>query len=89
MPPVPKNTKTLELASLEDVERKRGVVKVMLDGLVEGVVVFFKSLALGIKILFSSRRYVWLVPGYSLALYGHRFLENNVATVVAQRYLGK
>ena len=89
VPPVPEDTKTLELASLEEVDRNRGIVSVILDGLFEGVVVFFKSLVLRIKVLFSSRRYVWLVPGYSSALYVHRFLENNVATVVAQKYLGK
>ncbi|KAK0100884.1 hypothetical protein ONS95_007328 [Cadophora gregata] len=88
VPPIAENDKALEVASLENVDRRRGLFTVIIDGLSEGFVVFFKSLVLGIKILFSSRRYIWLIPGYSLALYGHRFLENNIATVVAQRYLG-
>ncbi|KAG4435368.1 hypothetical protein IFR05_009154 [Cadophora sp. M221] len=84
-PPTPEN-EGLKVASLDD--SKRSVIRVILEGLLEGVVVFFKSLALGITILFSSRRYIWLLPGYSLALYSHRFLENNISTVIAQRYLG-
>ncbi|KAH6722021.1 major facilitator superfamily domain-containing protein [Leptodontidium sp. MPI-SDFR-AT-0119] len=86
-PPTPKIIKGLEVASLEN-DSKRSVTRAILEGLLEGVVVFFKSLALGIKILISSRRYIWLLPGYSLALYSHRFLENNISTVIAQRYLG-
>ncbi|KAH7356981.1 hypothetical protein BKA65DRAFT_580217 [Rhexocercosporidium sp. MPI-PUGE-AT-0058] len=88
VPIEPENVNALDAATLELVGNKRSVIRAIIQGLLEGVVVFFKSLALGIKILFSSRRYIWLIPGYSLALYGHRFLENNIATVIAQRYLG-
>ncbi|KAL3426055.1 hypothetical protein PVAG01_02846 [Phlyctema vagabunda] len=49
---------------------------------------FFESVYTGGKILFSARKFVWLLPGYSLALYGHRYLENGLAPIIARRYLG-
>lgn len=53
-----------------------------------GFILFFESIWTGGKIIFSSRKYVWLVPGYSFALYGHRYLENGIAPAIAKRYLG-
>ncbi|KAL2182221.1 hypothetical protein L209DRAFT_697329 [Thermothelomyces heterothallicus CBS 203.75] len=53
-----------------------------------GLYLFVESIWVGAKILFTSRKFVWLVPGYSVALYAHRFLENNVAPQIAQRYMG-
>lgn len=53
-----------------------------------GFVLFFDSIWTGFKIVFSSRKFVWLLPGYAFALYGHRYLENGIAPVIAQRYLG-
>lgn len=49
---------------------------------------FFQSIWTGFKIIFTSRKFIWLLPGYSFALYGHRFLENGIAPAVARRYLG-
>lgn len=49
---------------------------------------FFLSIYTGGKILFTSRKFVWLLPSYAVALYGHRYLENGIAPVVAKRYLG-
>ena len=53
-----------------------------------GFYLFFQSVWTGFKIIFSSRKFVWLLPGYSIALYGHRYLENGIAPAVARRYLG-
>jgi hypothetical protein len=33
---------------------------------------FGKAFYLGMFLVFSHRRFVWLVSGYSFALYGHR-----------------
>ncbi|PGH05718.1 hypothetical protein AJ79_06735 [Helicocarpus griseus UAMH5409] len=49
---------------------------------------FVESFWTGGKLIFTNRQFVWLLPGYSIALYGHRFLENTIAPAVARRYLG-
>ena len=43
-------------------------------------------MGLGARIIFSQRKFCWLPLGYSLALYGHRYLENGVAPIVAAGY---
>ncbi|TGZ83099.1 hypothetical protein EX30DRAFT_339331 [Ascodesmis nigricans] len=48
---------------------------------------FLDSVWTGMKIVFSRRRFVWLVSGYSIALYAHRFLENAICPAIAKRYL--
>lgn len=53
-----------------------------------GFILFGESIWTGGKIIFSSRKFVWLVPAYSIALYAHRYLENGVAPYIATRYLG-
>ena len=53
-----------------------------------GFYLFAQSVWTGSRIIFSSRKFVWLLPGYSIALYGHRYLENGIAPAVARRYLG-
>lgn len=60
-----------------------------LRALLLGFVLFFESVWTGAKIVFSSRKFCWLLPGYTLALYGHRYLENGIAPAIAQRYLGQ
>lgn len=54
-----------------------------------GFWLFFESIWVGGKILFTSRKFIWLVPGYAVALYGHRYLENGIAPQIARRYLGQ
>ncbi|KAL9116747.1 MAG: hypothetical protein Q9187_006724 [Circinaria calcarea] len=49
---------------------------------------FFRSVYVGMKIVFTSRKFIWLLPAYSVALYAHRYLENGIAPVIARRYLG-
>lgn len=51
-------------------------------------ILFFESVWTGAKIIFSSRRFCWLLPGYAIALYGHRYLEHGIAPAIAQRYFG-
>ncbi|KAK1752047.1 major facilitator superfamily domain-containing protein [Echria macrotheca] len=50
---------------------------------------FGESIWVGAKILFSSRKFIWLVPGYAVALYAHRYLENSIAPQIARRYMGE
>jgi hypothetical protein len=33
---------------------------------------FARAFYVGALLIFSHRRFIWLVPGYSFALYGHR-----------------
>ncbi|KAJ4990636.1 hypothetical protein SVAN01_03867 [Stagonosporopsis vannaccii] len=53
-----------------------------------GFYLFFESIWTGGKIIFTHRKFVWLLPGYAVALYGHRYLENAIAPAIARRYLG-
>jgi hypothetical protein len=51
--------------------------------------VFFESIYVGGRILLSSRKFAWLIPAYTIALYGHRYLESGIVPPVARRYLGE
>lgn len=53
-----------------------------------GFFLFFESVWTGAKIISTHRKFIWLLPGYAVALYGHRYLENAIAPAVARRYLG-
>lgn len=53
-----------------------------------GLYLFCESIWVGAKLLLTSRKFIWLIPGYSVALYAHRYLENGIAPQVARRYLG-
>ncbi|KAK9320199.1 hypothetical protein V1517DRAFT_330072 [Lipomyces orientalis] len=53
-----------------------------------GFWLFGESVWTGGKIIFTSRRFIWLVPGYAIALYAHRYLENGIAPAIARRYFG-
>lgn len=52
-----------------------------------GARAFGRSTYKGAVICFSSRRYIWLIPGYSFALYGHRYLENGLMPLIAKRVM--
>ncbi|EEP79166.1 conserved hypothetical protein [Uncinocarpus reesii 1704] len=49
---------------------------------------FGESLWTGARLILTNRRFIWLVPGYAIAFYGHRYLENGLAPAIARRYLG-
>ncbi|EEP82544.1 conserved hypothetical protein [Uncinocarpus reesii 1704] len=59
-----------------------------IKAVVGGFWLFGESVWTGGKIIFTTRKYVWLFSGYAIALYGHRYLENGIAPAVARRYLG-
>lgn len=58
------------------------------QAVVFGFWLFLESIWAGGRLLFSSRKFIWLLPGYSIALYAHRYLENSIAPALARRYLG-
>lgn len=49
---------------------------------------FVESAWTGGKNIFSSRKFVWLLLGYTVGLYAHRYLENSITPAIARRYLG-
>ncbi|KAF8651057.1 hypothetical protein AX16_004920 [Volvariella volvacea WC 439] len=73
-------------AALSDVEKeKEDSYLVQIWG---GTTNFFESIYVGMKLVLGHRRFIWLVPGYSLALYLHRFLESSLGSAFAKRVLG-
>jgi MFS family permease len=73
----------LDVSDEEEESKRNYLVSVMMRFLLFG-----RSVYTGAKIVFTNRRFIWLWSGYSLALYGHRYLENGIAPQVARRYLG-
>lgn len=73
-------------AALSAVESKRSKRNYFVQ-LGYGVVLFGKSIWVGAKIIFGSRKFVWLFPCYAIALYLHRFLEASLAPAFARRIL--
>jgi len=73
---------------LEEMEKNFTKRENYLLQLFHGVVGFGKSVYVGFLIIFGNRKFVWLFPGYALALYLHRFLENSLAPAYAKRTLG-
>ncbi|OOF90844.1 hypothetical protein ASPCADRAFT_134876 [Aspergillus carbonarius ITEM 5010] len=53
-----------------------------------GAKLFLESIWVGARIIFTTRKFIWLLPGYSIALYAHRYLESAVMPALARRYLG-
>lgn len=74
---IPRDTRALVL------ENQPTYVKAV----VGGFYLFFESIWTGAKIIFTHRKFIWLLPGYAVALYGHRYLENAIAPVIARRYM--
>jgi hypothetical protein len=73
-----------EAARLQGVEHAD---KSYASSLVTGFKAFGRSTYKGGAIVFSSRKFVWLLPAYSFALYGHRYLENGIAPAIAKRVM--
>jgi MFS family permease len=76
--------KTFQRQGAQVLERQPPYVKAV----TVGFWLFAESIWTGARIIFTSRKFIWLVPGYSVALYAHRYLENAVAPAIARRYLG-
>ncbi|RPB29429.1 MFS general substrate transporter [Terfezia boudieri ATCC MYA-4762] len=53
--------------------------------LFQGAKYFGLSIWVGAKIIFSNRKFIWLPIGYSMALYGHRYLENGIAPIIGKQ----
>ncbi|CAF2637713.1 unnamed protein product [Rotaria sp. Silwood2] len=56
-------------------------------GITEPLVLFIQSVYIGAKIVFTSRKFIWLFIVYPLAIYSHRYVENSLAPQVPRRYL--
>lgn len=52
-----------------------------------GFVNFGRAAWVGGRLVLGSRKFCWLVPGYAFALFGHRYLENNIANIFAKSVL--
>ncbi|KAI9328426.1 hypothetical protein BDR26DRAFT_912774 [Obelidium mucronatum] len=50
--------------------------------------VYFSSIVTGARIVFSSRRFIWLIPGYTIGLVFHRYLESGFAPNFSKIVLG-
>ncbi|KAI9342324.1 hypothetical protein BDR26DRAFT_836570 [Obelidium mucronatum] len=50
--------------------------------------VYFSSIVVGARIIFSSRKFSWLIPGYTVGLVFHRYLENGIAPNFSKIVLG-
>ncbi|KAG0076444.1 hypothetical protein BGZ93_000824 [Podila epicladia] len=48
---------------------------------------FGLSIYRGAQIIFSSRKFIWLIPGYSIPLFTHRYLESQLSPAFAKRVL--
>ncbi|CAD6920843.1 unnamed protein product [Tilletia controversa] len=81
---------TADRAALKQVERADIVEprQSYVTSIVTGLRSFAKAFYMGAYIVFSRRSLIWLVPSYTLALYGHRYLENGLAPIVAKQILG-
>lgn len=69
-------------------ERSERSMASYLRSIGKSIYLFGLSAYSGVLIVFSSRKFIWLLPGYAIALYGHRYLENGIAPLIARRYLG-
>ncbi|RIA95385.1 major facilitator superfamily domain-containing protein [Glomus cerebriforme] len=50
---------------------------------------FFYSVKRGAQIVFSERRFIWLIPGYVLPFVFHRFIENVIFPTFAKQVLNE
>ncbi|KAE8202906.1 hypothetical protein A4X06_0g3770 [Tilletia controversa] len=81
---------TADRAVLKQVERSDIVESRpgYITSIITGLRSFAKAFYMGGYIIFSRRSLIWLVPSYTLALYGHRYLENGLAPIVAKQIIG-
>ncbi|KAF9971567.1 hypothetical protein BGZ73_005486 [Actinomortierella ambigua] len=61
----------------------------LLSQIGHGFLHFAQSLFYGAKIVFSSRKFIWLIPGYSIPLFTHRYLESQLSPAFAKSILGQ
>jgi len=68
--------------------RKEALVKYV-KRVCKGFLYFFESAYVGARIVLGHRKFIWLLPSYSLATYTQRLLETIIAPAIARRYLGR
>ncbi|KAG0015943.1 hypothetical protein BGZ81_011466 [Podila clonocystis] len=73
------HTNRIALSSLEE--------RSLLVQIGHGFQHFGMSLYRGGQIIFSSRKFIWLIPGYSIPLFTHRYLESALSPAFAKRIL--
>ncbi|KAF9555664.1 MFS general substrate transporter [Agrocybe pediades] len=77
----------LEQAGLAEVDGGRKPSGNYFVQIWEAAVGFVQSIYVGSKLVLTNRRFIWLLPAYTLALYLHRALENTLAPAFAKRVL--
>ncbi|KAF9348575.1 hypothetical protein BGX26_013029 [Mortierella sp. AD094] len=55
--------------------------------ILHGFAHFGTSMYRGAQIIFSSRKFIWLIPGYSIPLFTHRYLESQLSPAFAKNIL--
>lgn len=77
-------TTNYDKAKFEDID---GIKVSKRSGVIGAFRTYFFSVKRGAQIIFSERRFVWLITGYSLPLVFHRFIENNICNTFANKVL--
>jgi hypothetical protein len=52
-----------------------------------GFLQYGRAVYVGSTLVIGNRKFCWLIPGYAFALFGHRYLENNIANIFAKSVL--
>ncbi|KAG0378715.1 hypothetical protein BGX24_003001 [Mortierella sp. AD032] len=68
--------------NLESLDEKSLIVQIG-----HGFAHFGESIYRGAQIIFTSRRFIWLIPGYSIPLFTHRYLESALSPAFAKNVL--
>jgi hypothetical protein len=76
----------MDASGFAEVERSPGKRNYLAD-IGYGIRAFLEGIWVGGKLVFRNRRFIWLFPSYTIALYMHRFLENSLAPAYAKRVL--
>ncbi|EAU87946.2 hypothetical protein CC1G_01593 [Coprinopsis cinerea okayama7 len=77
----------LNQTGLSKVSQSNGRSEGYFKQVIRGATGFGESVWIGGKLLFTNRRFFWLLPSYSIALYCHRYLESALGTAFATRVL--
>jgi MFS family permease len=80
----PKKTKDAENEIAPYVEKSKGNYFKIIT---RAPLFFIQSICVGAKIVFTSRKFLWLFVVYPLAIYSHQYIENSIAPQVTRRYL--
>lgn len=87
--PVGEANKRKEAAKLAVLENEMSAKEPLGKAILGAFKAFGKAFYYGGYLVMTDRRFIWLVPGYTLALYGHRYLENGLAPIFARSVIGR